>query len=409
MPTFIFQARDNSGALASGSMVADSLAAAIQSLRAEGKYPTSVAPADEAQAGQKSGGLAFAFGTPRLTRKDLLQFVTQLQIMIETGVTLTEALDSIAVQAHKPAMKKVIGDVCRCVQGGDSLSMAFSRQKRSFPQLLVALVAASEKSGLMARLLGRANDYLKDEFDTIRRVRGALTYPAVMLTFAIAVTCFLMTFVLPKFTAIYASKGAELPMLTQMLMDVSGFMIHDWLFILIGLAVVIGGGWQYLRTKSGWRLYNYVQLNTPLIGPIFLKLHLARGIRLIGTMAGSGINLPECVTTAEELCANFYFRDLWHTVSQQIQTGRQLSEPLFQSALVPKSIAQMLHSAEKGGRLAAVMEQISQFLEEELKEHIVNMTRYIEPLMITIMGGVIGTVALALMLPIFTISKVIVK
>jgi type IV pilus assembly protein PilC len=407
MPTFIFQARDNSGALASGQMVADSLTAAIQSLRAEGKYPTSVTPADEMQAAQKS--LGFTIGAPRLNRKDLLQFVTQLQIMIETGVTLTEALDSIATQAHKPSMQKVIGDVGRNVQGGDSLSLAFSRQKRSFPRLLVALVAASEKSGLMARLLGRANVYLKDECDTIRRVRGALTYPAIMLAFAIGTTCFLMTCVLPKFTAIYASKGAALPMLTQVLMDISAFMVNDWLFILIGLAVLTIGTWQYLRTESGWRLFDYLPLNFPLLGPVFLKLHLARGIRLIGTMAGSGINLPECVTTAEDLCDNSYFRDLWHTVSQQIQTGRQLSEPLFQSALVPKSIAQMLHSAEKGGRLAAVMEQISGYLEEELKEQIVNMTRYIEPLMITVMGGVIGTVALALMLPIFTISKVIVK
>src|ERR1700722_6514118 len=235
MPTFVFQARDNSGALATGSVVADSLTAAIQSLRADGKYPTSVTPAEEVAAPKQA---SFSFGKPRLTRKDLVQFTTQLQIMIETGVTLTEALDSIADQSHKPSSRVVIAELSHCVQSGDSLSKAMARDPRSFPRLMVALVAASEKSGLMARLLGRATLYLRDEQDTIRRVRGALTYPAIMLTFALSTTCFLMTFVLPKFTAIYASKGASLPVLTQALMSASGFMINDWPWILVGAAAL---------------------------------------------------------------------------------------------------------------------------------------------------------------------------
>jgi type IV pilus assembly protein PilC len=406
MPTFVFQARDNGGSLATGSLVADSLAAAIQALRAEGKYPTSVTPAEEVAAARQ---MSFSFGKPRLSRKDLVQFCTQLQIMIETGVTLTEALDSIATQAHKPGMKKVIGEVSHQVQGGNSLSSALAREPRSFPRMLVTLVAASEKSGMMARLLGRANEYLRDEQETIRRVRGALTYPAIMLAFALSTTCFLMTFVLPKFTAIYASKGAALPFLTQVLMGISDFLLHDWVWLLVGVAVLIGGGWHYLKTTSGKRMFYYAQLGTPLFAGIFKKLHLARGLRMIGTMAASGISLPDAVRTAEELCSNVYFQDLWRNVGLQIQSGKQFSEPLFQNPLVPKSMAQMLHSAEKGGRLAIVMEQVSGFAEEELKEEIAAMTRYIEPAMIMLMGGIIGTVALALMLPIFTISKVIVK
>jgi type IV pilus assembly protein PilC len=218
-----------------------------------------------------------------------------------------------------------------------------------------------------------------------------------------------MTFVLPKFTAIYAAKGAALPMLTQMLMDASAFLMHDWVWILVAVAAAAVGFWQYVRTPGGWRTLNFVQLRIPLIGKLLLKLHLSRGLRLIGTMAGSGINLPDSVKTAYDLCPNVFFQELWDRVGQQISTGHQFSSALFESPLVPKGIAQMLHSAEKGGRLATVMEQVAGFAEVELKEQIADMTRYIEPAMICIMGAIIGTVALALMLPIFTISKVIVK
>jgi type IV pilus assembly protein PilC len=144
----------------------------------------------------------------------------------------------------------------------------------------------------------------------------------------------------------------------------------------------------------------------PLLGAMYRKLHLSRGLRMVGTLAGAGVNLIDCVATARDLCANGYFGDMWDAVSQQIQAGKQLSEPLFESNLVPRSVAQMIHSGERGGKLAYVLEQISGFAEQELKEQILNLTRYIEPAMIVIMGIIIGGVALAMLLPIFTISKV---
>jgi len=386
-------------------MVADSVAMAVDALRAEGKYPTSLTPAEQAAARRNP---LFA-RVPRLTRKDLLQFCTQLQMMIETGVTLSEALDSIGTQSHKPPVREVIADLCRRVSGGESFSSALFRHPKSFPRMMIALVAASEKSGQMSRMLGRARDYLRDEQDTLRRVRGALTYPGIMFAFALSTTCFLMTWVLPKFTAIYKSKGAALPVLTQFFMSVSDCLINDWYWIILVVLTLSISAWRYCKTPTGHRTFNYIQLQLPLFGSLFKKLHLSRGLRLIGTMAGSGINLPDCVKTAYDLCPNVYFQDLWDQVGKQIQAGKQFSEPLFQSPLVPKGMAQMLHSAEKGGKLAGVMEQVSGFAEAELKDEIADMTRYIEPAMIIMMGGIIGTVALALMLPIFTISKVIAR
>jgi len=384
--------------------MAESIAQATQMIRAEGKYPTAIRAASPAAEASR----LFPRGL-RMSRKDLIHVATQLSIMVDTGVTLSEALECIATQSEKPNVRKIVQEVFQDVQSGADFSSALQKHPRAFPRMFIALISASEKSGMMAKLLMRATDYLRDEHETIRRVRGALTYPAIMLAFAISTTTFLLAFVLPKFTAIYASKKAALPTPTIILMAVSNFIITQWPMILVVLATLAIGIFFALRHPRGLRAFHYIQLHIPLLGGMFRKLHLSRGLRLIGTMAGGGVSLVDCVKTAHDLCANSYFRDLWSEVSEQIQAGKQFSEPLFRNALVPRSISQMLHSAEKSGKLAQVMEQVAGYSEVELKHTIADMTRYIEPIMISIMGAIIGSVVLALMLPIFTISKVIVR
>ena len=403
MTTFAYTARDAAGRQVSGTLSAPSIGEVLQMLRAEGKYPVSVRPADH---DQKAAALVPSGGI-KLPRVDVIQVSTQLAIMLETGVTLNEALDCIAKQSEKPRVRLIVGDLCEQLQGGSSFSDALSRHPRSFPTLYVALIRASEKSGMMARLLNRATAYLRDEQETIRKVKGALTYPAIMFTFAITTTTFLLAFVLPRFTAIYANKKAALPGPTRMLMAISDFLINDWMIIVAAIATTVVASVLYVRTSAGARLWHFIQLHVPLFGKLYRKLHLARGLRMCGTMAGAGVQLLECVKTAHDLCPNTYFRDLWLQAEEQIQAGKQLSEPLFASSLVPRSVAQMLYSGEKSGKLAMVMEQVSSYAELELKEQITNMTRYIEPIMIVVMGLIIGGVALALLLPIFTISKVL--
>ena len=405
MPTFAYTARDSAGAAASGTLIADSLQDVHRMLRADGKYPTGVQLASEAAGPTGSVG---ARGI-KISRADLIQISTQLSIMVETGVQITEALECIATQAEKPNVARLAADLNRQVQSGSDLSSALARHPRSFPRLFVALIAASEKSGMLSRLLNRATEYVRSEADTIRRVRGALTYPAIMLGFAMTTTIFLLTFVLPKFTAIYASKGAALPAPTRILMAVSSFVITQYPWLIAGALLLAAGIYALLRTEPGRRVFDQLQLRVPLLGSMFRKLHLARGLRMIGTMAGAGVNLIDCVQAAHDLCPNSLYRDLWDEAREQIETGRQLSEPMLKSPLVPRSIAQMIRVGEKSGRLGSVMEQVAGYAEIELTERIAELTRYIEPIMISVMGLIIGSVAMALMLPIFTISKVIAR
>jgi type IV pilus assembly protein PilC len=405
MVTFAYTARDTTGQSIAGTLLADSSEQASAKLRSEGKYPTSLHRADVA----RSGGASGAKTGIKISRAELIQLSTQLAIMSDTGVPLTEALSCMLAQQPKPAMAKLLLDLSNQVQGGIDFSAALARHPRTFPRLYIALMKASERSGMLSKMLTRANSYLRDEHETIRRVKGALTYPAIMISFAILTTTFLLAFVMPKFTAIYASRGAALPVPTRILMAMSGCLVTNWPWIVGGVIVAAVAGRFYVQTQGGKRQWNWLQLRIPLMGGLFRKLHLSRGMRMIGTMAGAGVGLVDCVATANELCDNVYFRELWDEVSDKIQAGKQMSEPLSQSALVPRSIAQMINSGEKGGKLASVMEQVAGFSEQELKDTISELTRYIEPLMIVVMGFIIGGVALALMLPIFTISRVVAR
>jgi type IV pilus assembly protein PilC len=407
MPTYVYTARDSAGAPSAGSLVADSTAHAQQLLRAQGHYLTSLRTATnqelQPQAQENPTG---DNADIKLPRADVIGLAYQLGVMVETGVPLAEALDCIANQSDKPNVKAVVEDLHKSVQEGRAFSAALTRHPRSFPRLFISLMKASEKSGMMAKLLNRAVGYMRDEQETIRKVKGALTYPLIMLAFAVSTTVFLLAYVLPKFTVIYANKKAALPAPTQFLMNTSDFLVFHWMGIIIAIVATVIFLAFYLRTHGGARVWHYIQIRLPLMGRMYRKLHLARGLRMIGTMSGAGISLIDCVNTARDLTANQYYRELWAGVSEQIQAGKQISEPLFQSPLVPRSVSQMLHSGEKSGKLAFVMEQVSAYAEQELKEQIANLTRYIEPLMIMVMGALIGGVALALLLPIFTISKV---
>jgi type IV pilus assembly protein PilC len=401
---YAFSARDNLGAAHQGNMEADSIDQVQQRLRAEGKYPVSIRPAqDESPSAPTATGNARA----KLSRQDVMNLAMQISVMVETGVTLSEALECVVSQSDKPNVKAVVMDLNQTVQNGLDFSTALARHPRSFPRVFIALIRASEKSGMFSRMLQRAVGYMRDENDTRRRVKGALTYPAIMLAFAVTTTIFLLAFVLPKFTVIYASKKAAMPLPTQILITLSSGLVDHWLAISIAVIAAVSGWFYAIRTPGGKIQWHKAQLKIPLIGALLRKVHLSRGMRMIGTLASAGVSLIDCVNTAKDLCENICFLELWNSVLQQIQDGKQFSEPMFECPLVPRAVAQMLRSGERSGKLAHVLEQIAGFAEVELKEQIVSLTRYIEPAMIVIMGLIIGGIAMALLLPIFTISRVV--
>ncbi len=404
MKNFAYIARDSAGQQVTGTLPADSIEAAAAKLRADGRYVISLKPASESSSSSSSARSASGI---KISRAEVIQLSNQLSVMLETGVTLSDALDCCGLNCTNPKLKRLVDQLTTDVQAGIDFSTALSRHPRSFPRLYIALIKASEKSGKMSQMLTRATTYLRDEQETLRKVKGALTYPSIMLGFAVLTTVFLLIFVLPRFTTIYANKGAALPLPTKILMGMSNGLIHHWYIVVPSVLLAVVGGWIFFRSRTGVQCRDFLELNLPGIGAMFRKMHLSRGLRTIGTMAGSGVNLVECVETARELTSNGHYQRLWSRTLDQIQNGRPFSEPLSQSKLVPPAVTRMLASGEKGGKLGMVMEQVAGFSEHELKEKIAELTRYIEPAMILLMGLLIGGITLALLLPVFSISKVV--
>ncbi len=405
MPQFAFVARDANGAMAQGTLAAANPADAARMLRSEGKFPVRVAPASAATTTTAAAAPPGMLTRERFRSEDVIFFTSQLMVMVETGVSLADALKGCRSPKNSPAFAKALDSVIEQVEGGSRFSAAMAEHPRIFTPLLVSLVRASEASGAMGTMLQRASEYLVAQRDLAKKIRGAVTYPIAMLLFAGGVTVFLMTFVLPKFAAIYAGREAALPKATQFLLGLSGHIKSSWPYALGGLVAASGGLAWHLRTAGGRRHLDWVKLHIPLIGGMFQRTYLARSLRTLGTMINSGVTMLEAVELTKAACGNAFFEDLWGTVHGELQHGKSLSDVLGGHPFVPGSIVQMIRAGERSGKLGPVLERVSNYSEAELAVAVKAATAMLEPIIITVLGAVIGGLVISLLLPIFTISR----
>ncbi len=348
----------------------------------------------------------------KVKQADLILFTTQLSVMLDSGVVLSDALDAIAEQAEYGTFRTIIMEVAQKVKSGETFSKALGGYAKAFNTMFISMVKASEASGKMADMLTVLSGYLDFESETRKRIKGALTYPFIMALMAVAATGTLMFFVLPRFMGIYEARGAALPKLTQILVSFS--MMLGNLRIMTGVFTVVVFGsmglYHWAGTLMGRRVIDFVKIHTPVLGTMFIDTVVTRSMRIMATMINTGVNLLDSIEVVQSSCQNYYFQRLWATVSIKIQDGYQLSESILispGSELIAPGIIQMLRAGEKSGKLGHVCDKVSVFYERKLQASIKNVMTLIEPIMITIMGAIIGTIAIALLLPVFRISSVI--
>jgi type IV pilus assembly protein PilC len=405
--TYAYRVRDAAGQVSTGTLVASSSDEVGARLRSEGKIVLSVEEHGLQAASLDPVQIRRAEAARRVRKDDVIGFCQQLSVMLETGVPLTEALDSFCSQSGSPAFRQVLEVMRDDIHAGDPISVAMSRWPRIFPTMIVSLMKASEASGTMAVMLGRVGEYLSKERRTLRQIRGALAYPMFMVVIGLVLTVFLMTFVLPRFSALYASRGASLPTPTRVLMGISEFLIHQWMFHLPAFALIIAGTMFWLRTASGRYAVDWARLHVPILRSLYSQVYLTRSARTMATLFMSGVNLLDIISICRGVTNNKLYDRLWSHVEQSIRDGRQISEALHGDPLIPPSVSSMIAAGERSGRLADVMGRIAQYTEEELDATVKQVTTIIEPLMICFMGLLVGGIALALLLPIFSMGKVV--
>ena len=348
----------------------------------------------------------------KVKQSELILFTTQLSVMLDSGVVLSDALDAIAAQAEHGTFKMIIMNVAEKVKSGDNFSKALAWYPKVFNTMFISMVKASEASGRMAEMLNVLSGYLSFESETRKRIKGALTYPFIMALMAVAATGTLMFFVLPRFMGIYESRGAALPKLTQILVSFSkilgNFKIMTGVLTVAIFAAV--GLYYWAGTLNGRRVIDFIKIRTPVLGTMFVDTVVTRSMRIMATMVNTGVSLLDSIEIMQSSCQNYYFQQLWVGVDEKIRDGYQLSESILispGSGLIAPGIIQMLRAGEKSGKLGEVCDKISVFYEKKLESSIKNVMALIEPVMITIMGTIIGTIAIALLLPVFRISSVI--
>jgi type IV pilus assembly protein PilC len=403
MPQFAYRVRDEVGGFATGTLQASSVSDATHTLQGQGKTIISL----QEDFGQvDSEEVPLLGGTKKVKKDDIIFFAAQLAVMVDTGVPLSEALDMIGSQSDHGGLKKLLAEVSEDVKGGMEFSSALEKHPNQFDTLFVSLMRASEASGMMGPMLQRVSDYMEEQRKTHKRIKGAMVYPACMLGFCVVIIICLLVFILPKFEKIYAGKKAILPAPTRVLLALSHGFTDYWYLILGGAIAVVGGLIMYLRTPGGQRGLDTFRIRMPVMGGMFRKACLAKSLRCLSTMVTSGVGMIDGLKITSRVAGNRHYKAVWDKVSDGVKEGSNLSDGLRDSPLIPGNVCQMISAGEKSGKLGMVMDRVARFCEDDLKVAVKAITDMIEPVMIIVMGLIVGGIAMALLMPVFKMSKV---
>ncbi|MDA0974459.1 MAG: type II secretion system F family protein [Phycisphaerales bacterium] len=406
MPQYRYHVRTSAGAENSGTLAAETVSAAASILREQGLHVLQVVPVGVSAA--RLGGIVERLNVstgPGL--KDVLDFTTQLAVMTRAGIGIRQALEGIADQVEHPRFKRILQEIRMDVEGGKQFSEAIARYPKLFSPLYVSMVRASEMSGSFAKMLDRIASYLAQEVETRRMVVGASIYPGLIATMAVAVTVFLLTFVLPRFAAVFSGREDVLPGPTKFLMGLSSFMIDWWWMLIVAIAAGIFGGMLGLRTATGRLLFDRFKISCPGINKMFRALYISRSLHTMGQLLNAGVPVLDTIAITGDIAGNAMYRRMWRNVYGGVKQGRKIQQQLVRHTLLPKSVIQMIGAGEESGKLGEVLEEVSTYYHRVLRDAIKAMTGMIEPLMIVVMGSCVGFIAMAIILPIFKMSSLV--
>ena len=405
MPTFECEIRQPDGNVTIETIKASSLNAAAAEVRSAGGMVLNMSQLE-------SGGSFIdkiqnfrIEGGPKL--KDVIAFSKQLAVMIKAGIAIHDAVDAIAVSVINQRFKRVLQEICRDVESGQPFSAALARHPKIFSPLYVNMIKASEVTGTFSQMLGRIVAYLSEQYETRKMVVGASTYPAVLFTAAIGAVIFLMTWVLPRFMVIFEGKEKHLPAATKALMAMSDFFQYQWMYLVAGAGLAVILIITSLKTQAGLKFWDGVMLKMPVIKKMGHALYITRSLQSFGELVNGGVPILDALQITADIARNYYYRKMWMDVSDSVKQGEKIIRVLSDSELMPRNVVMMIGAGEEAGRLGEVLEDISEFYAKELKETIKMVTSLIEPIMIVFMGGVVGFIAISIIVPVFKMSSLV--
>ena len=397
MRKFVYEARDNTTDKIVKSVVqADSEHAAAKLLSAQGFVPLRIEAEDE-----RAGWLGRLSG--RITSKDKIVFTRQLATLVGAGLPLIQSMRTVLEQTQNKKMQEIIQEIIADIEGGKQLSTAFARHPEVFSNVFVALVAAGEASGTLDDALKRIAAQQEKDAAIISKIRGALTYPIIVLVVILLVVAFMLLTVVPQVKNLYKDLGKQLPLLTQMMVGVADFFIQFWWVIFVVL--IIGGYFfvQYLKTDAGIRTKDNFKLNVPLFNSMFRKLYMARFTRTGQTLLSTGVAMLDMLQITSGAVNNVIISDAINRAADKVKGGKALSTSLKNEEYILIMVPQMIKIGEQSGKIDEMMGKTAQVYEDELDEEVKAISTAIEPVLMVFLALVAGTMVGAILFPIYNL------
>jgi len=407
MPNYRYRVRSGGGEISVGVIASESATTAAAILRNQGHHVLDLSPLSAAASASGFLSKLKELNAGGISQRHVLDFTTQLAVMVRAGISLRAGLEGIAEQTSHRGFQRIILGLKSDVESGKQFSEAIARHPKLFGPLYVNMVRASEVSGSFGKMLDRIAANINQQIETRKMVIGAMIYPGVIATMAIGVTVFLLTFVLPKFGQVFEGKEDALPWATNFLMGLSAFLVDQWPLILAVLAAGGVGLFFFLRTEPGGQWLDRMKLRTPIFRTMFRSLYISRSLQTMGELINAGVPMLDTIAITGDISGNRLYKAMWRNVFGAVKEGKKISQPLQRSPLLPKAVVQMISAGEESGKLGEVLDEISGFYAKQLKDNVKAVTSMIEPIMIIVMGAIVGFIAMAIILPIFRMSQIV--
>ena len=401
MPLYQYQAFAQAGVLRKGSEDAVSESDLRQRLRSQQLYPKEI---------RVSRNTSRSFLPKRGTnyKRALTLFTRQFEVLMDATIPYDKALQLIIEQTEDVGFKEILAEVrARVVEGG-SLADALQLYPKIFPEMYVSMIRSGENSGNLGTILKRLADYYETQERLRGRLKSAMIYPAFMLVFSLLVVVFMVTYIVPKITQIFASKGTLLPLPTRILMGLSDFMVNSWYLVLIGLVILIFGFSAFLRSEFGKKVLQQLQLKAPLIGPLMQKVLIARFCQTLGTLLGSGVDLKTALEISRHVVVNQLLMDqLNKRIIEVNNKGIPLSAAMGRTGYFPDYVQHVVAIGEEAARVDELLERVANRMQEEVSRLLEGLTALLQPTMIVLMGGIVGFIALSVLLPMLNMNQLL--
>ena len=395
MPVFEYKGRTLAGATVAGELQAKDRKELERMLRSRRILVS--------QVNKKAAEIKLSFGSKRVSKLDISRFTRQFATMIGAGLPMVQCLEILSAQSERPEMKRIISEVRESVSSGTTLSEALARHRKAFDELYTNMVEAGEIGGALDTILVRLANYREKADALVRKVKGALVYPTVVVIVAIGVTAAMLTFIVPVFAKMFSGLGAELPAPTQVVLGISGFL-QNYFWVLIGGIIGSVVGFRFwVKTEGGRLTFDKFMLKTPMFGTLIRKSAVARFTRTLGTLLQSGVSILDALDITAKTAGNKVIQVAIRKSVVAIAEGDTITGPLKETGVFPPMVTQMIHVGEKTGGLDDMLGKIADFYDEEVDAAVSALTSIIEPVIIVLMGIVIGGILIAMYMPMFDI------